>query len=169
MIFYYQQILNIEKTVCSGGDFMVMGKYFEDFEVGEEFTTPGRTITETDIVNFAGITGDWNQLHTNKETVKEGIFEERIAHGMLILSILTGLFARLGIIEETALAFYGIDKLRFTSPTFIQDTIHGKAKIIEKDEKEKGGLVTIEMKAINQNGEQLLTCQSKMLMKKKPE
>ena len=68
-----------------------MGKYFEDFEIGDEAKTAGRTITETDIVNFAGITGDWNEIHTNKELAERGPFKQRIAHGALVFSIATGL------------------------------------------------------------------------------
>ena len=81
------------------------GMYFEEFEIGSEVFSPGRTISEADIVNFAGLSGDYNQLHTDAEFAKGTPFGKRIAHGLLVLSIASGLAARLGFIEGTALAF----------------------------------------------------------------
>src|SRR5215510_4194656 len=119
-----------------------MGKFYEDFEVGETATTAGRTITETDIVNFAGITGDWNEIHTNAELAAKGPFKQRIAHGALIFSISTGLSVRLGQTADTVIAFYGLDRLRFVKPTFIGDTVFVKQKVQEKTERdEKSGIV----------------------------
>ena len=66
-----------------------MGKYYEDFEIGEEAFTAGRTITEADIVMFAGLTGDWNELHTNKEYSERGPFKQRIAHGARVFSMMS--------------------------------------------------------------------------------
>ncbi|HSQ20215.1 MAG TPA: MaoC/PaaZ C-terminal domain-containing protein, partial [Blastocatellia bacterium] len=114
-----------------------MGKYFEDFETGEESTTAGRTITETDIVNFAGITGDWNEIHTNKELAERGPFRQRIAHGALIFSISTGLSVRMGQTADTVIAFYGLDRLRFVKPTFIGDTIRVKQRVEAKSERDE--------------------------------
>src|SRR4029453_13892655 len=121
-----------------------MGKYFEDFEPGEESTTAGRTITDTDIVKFAGITGDWNEIHTNKELAERGPFKQRIAHGALIFSIATGLSVRLGHTADTVIAFYGLGRLRFIKPPFIGDTIRVRQRVQEKSERdEKSGIVTI--------------------------
>ncbi|MEM4565456.1 MAG: MaoC/PaaZ C-terminal domain-containing protein [Archaeoglobaceae archaeon] len=143
------------------------GLYFEDFEIGKEFETAGRTITEADIVNFAGITGDWNQLHTDSEFAKNTIFGQRIAHGTLVFSIMTGLLVRLGFIEKTILAFYGIDKLRFTNPVFIGDTIKAIAKVVEKEDKGAYGLVTIESRVVKQTGDVVLKCILKVAVKKR--
>src|SRR5215208_2242117 len=122
----------------------VMGKYFDDFEIGEESITAGRTITETDIVNFAGITGDWNEIHTNKELAERGPFKQRIAHGALIFSISTGLSVRLGQTADTVIAFYGLDRLRFVKPTFIGDTIKVRQKVEGKSERDnQSGIVTM--------------------------
>ncbi len=84
-----------------------------------------RTITEADIVMFASLSGDWNPIHTDAEFAKKTIFGQRIAHGLLTLSVVAGLLVRLGLTERTIVAFYGIDKLRFTKPVFIGDTIKG--------------------------------------------
>ncbi|MEM0353744.1 MAG: MaoC/PaaZ C-terminal domain-containing protein [Candidatus Bathyarchaeia archaeon] len=143
------------------------GLYFEEFEIGKEFETAGRTITEADIVNFAGITGDWNQLHTDSEFAKNTIFGQRIAHGTLVFSIMTGLLVRLGFIEKTILAFYGIDKLRFTNPVFIGDTIKAIAKVVEKEDKGAYGLVTIESRVVKQTGDVVLKCILKVAVKKR--
>ena len=99
--------------------------------------TAGRTVTETYIVNFAGITGDWNEIHTNKESAERGMFKQRIAHGALIFSIATGLSVRLGQTADTVLAFYGLDRLRFVKPTFIGDTVHVRQKVESKSERDQ--------------------------------
>jgi acyl dehydratase len=141
--------------------------YFEDFEVGMELETLGRTVTETDIVNFAALTGDWNPIHTDKEFAKTSFFGQRIAHGTLIFSIMIGLIIRLGIIEKTIVAFYGIDKLRFTNPVFIGDTIKAIARVVDKEDKGNYGLVTIESRAEKQTGDIVLKCILKLAVKKK--
>jgi acyl dehydratase len=143
------------------------GLYFEEFEIGKEMETPGRTITEADIVLFAGITGDWNELHTNAEFAKNTIFGQRIAHGALIFSITTGLLVRLGFIEKTILAFYGIDRLRFTNPVFIGDTIKAVGKIVAKEDKGNYGVVTIECKTVKQTGDVVMKCELKVAVKKR--
>lgn len=145
-----------------------MGKYFEDFEIGEESVTAGRTVTETDIVNFAGITGDWNEIHTNKELAERGPFKQRIAHGALIFSIATGLSVRLGQTADTVIAFYGLDRLRFVKPTFIGDTIHVRQKVEEKAEKdERGGIVTFLNEVINQRDEVVVSYTAKVLLRRR--
>ena len=145
----------------------MVGLYFEDFEVGREFETAGRTITESDVVLFAGITGDWTELHTNAEFAKSTIFGQRIAHGALIFSITTGLLVRLGFIEKTVLAFYGVDRLRFTKPVFIGDTIKAVGKVVEKEDKGGYGVVTIECKTVKQTGEVVMVCNLKLAVKKR--
>jgi len=84
--------------------------YFDDIQLGEKYVSRGRTITEADIVGFAGLTGDWYELHVNKEVAKNSPFGERIAHGMLVLSIATGLITPY---DKALIAFYGMDKVRF--------------------------------------------------------
>ena len=137
-----------------------MGRYFEDFEIGEEAISAGRTITETDIVNFAALTGDWNEIHTNKELAARGPFKRRIAHGALIFSVATGLSVRMGQTADTVIAFYGLDRLRFVKPVGIGDTIRArltcKRKVDRqrKDEKDVGqGVVVWDVQVTNQQEE----------------
>ena len=96
-------------------------RYYDEIEVGEEYESPGRTITETDIVLFAGLSGDYNVLHTDAEFMKTSIFGERIAHGLLGLAIQSGLFSRATGAYAT-LAFVGL-RWKFKAPIKIGDTI----------------------------------------------
>ena len=145
-----------------------MGKYFEDFEVGEESVTAGRTITETDIVNFAGITGDWNEIHTNKELAARGPFGQRIAHGALIFSIATGLSVRTGQTSDTVIAFYGLDRLRFVKPTLIGDTVYVRQKVESKSERDAGsGIVTMLNEVVNQRDDVVISYIAKVLLKRR--
>jgi len=149
---------------------VILGKYFEDFKEGMEFLTLGRTMTEADIVNFSGFTGDFNPLHTDAQYASESVFGERIAHGMCGLSMATGLLVRLNIFEGTIVAFYGIDQLRFRAPIKIGDTIHVVAKVIEKKESKKQGegLVAFQVNVVNQDGTSVMEGVVKTLMKKRP-
>jgi len=145
-----------------------VGKYFEDFEIGEEAWTAGRTITETDIVNFAGITGDWNEIHTNAELAAKGPFKQRIAHGALVFSIATGLSVRLGQTADTVIAFYGLDRLRFVKPTFIGDTVRVRQRVEGKEERDaKSGIVTMLNEVVNQRDEVLVSYVAKVLLKRR--
>ncbi len=112
-----------------------MGKqYFEDYSMGEKLVTPGRTVTETDIILFAGITGDWHQLHTDVTYAKNTDFGERIAHGMLVFAIGSALAIRLGqfvVMPKSFIAAYGTDKLRFPAATKIGDTIHLEMEVVD--------------------------------------
>ena len=145
-----------------------MSKFFEDFEPSQEAVTAGRTITETDIINFAGITGDWNEIHTNKELAGRGPFKQRIAHGALIFSIATGLTVRLGQTADSIIAFYGLDRLRFVKPTFIGDTVRVKQRVLEKTERDaNSGIVTILNEVVNQNDEVVVSYIAKVLLKRR--
>ena len=101
-----------------------MGLYFEDFETSADLVSRGRTITDADVMAFAGLTGDFTELHTNEEFAKTTRFGRRIAHGALVFSIAMGLATRTNILDDTLIAFAGVDKLRFVEPVFIGDTIH---------------------------------------------
>jgi len=138
--------------------------YYEDFKPGITFETPGRTVTEADIVNFAGVSGDFYSLHTDEEYAAKTMFGGRIAHGLLVVSIVTGLWFRLGIFEGTLLALYGIDRLRFIKPVKPGDTIRARIIVIEKREKEKGGLVTLRNEVYNQKGELVAVFDAKVLV-----
>ena len=130
------------------------GRYFEEFEIGDEVETAARTITETDVVLFAGLSGDYNQLHTDVEFAKGTLFGERVAHGLLGLAIASGLSSRLGFIEGTAEAFTGLE-WRFRGPIKIGDTIRVRLKVRQKKEMRRlgGGFVVLDVVVLNQRDE----------------
>lgn len=143
-----------------------MSKYFEDFTIGGTVTSRGRTITEADIVAFAGLSGDFVELHINEEYAKKGPFGRRIAHGALIFSISTGLMTQMNQTNETVIAFYGLDKLRFTKPVFIGDTVHVVKRVVEKQQKGTDrGVVTFETKVLNQHDEPVIIYSDKLMVK----
>ena len=127
--------------------------YFEEFEAGQTITSVGRTITEADVVNFAYISGDWTQIHTNAEYAARHPFGQRVAHGLLAVSIATALVARLGFIEDTVLAFREINDWKFSLPTFIGDTIHVRATVTDTKPMHRlgGGLVRMKVEILNQD------------------
>jgi acyl dehydratase len=127
------------------------GLYFEEFYEGLEVSSSARTITETDVVNFAALSGDWNQLHTDAEFAKDTPFGQRIAHGLLVLSIVGGLVARMGTIEGTVEAFREL-QWKFRAPVFIGDTVHLVARVVNTRAYPRlnNGMVTLELKVINQ-------------------
>ena len=105
--------------------------YYEEFEVGQQVKTAARTITESDIVSFAGLSGDYNAIHTDAEFSRGTPFGQRVAHGLLCLSIASGLAMRTGILEGTVLAFREINEWKFSKPIFIGDTIHVLLNVTE--------------------------------------
>ena len=143
-----------------------MSWYFEDFALDSVSTSRTRTITETDIVNFAGISGDFVELHMSETYAAQGPFGRRIAHGTLVFSIAVGLGVQMNQIQDTVIAFYGVDRLRFTRPVFIGDTIHVLKKVVAKEAKEPGrGLVTFETSVFNQNENLVVIYSDKILVK----
>jgi acyl dehydratase len=130
------------------------GYYFEEFEIGHVIESAARTITETDVVLFAGLSGDYNQLHTDAEFAKGTLFGERVAHGLLGLSIASGLASRLGFIEGTAQAFREL-AWKFSGPIKIGDTIRARFEVRQKKETRRlgGGLVTFDVAVLNQRDE----------------
>ncbi|MGD2157856.1 MAG: MaoC/PaaZ C-terminal domain-containing protein [Anaerolineales bacterium] len=146
------------------------GLYFEDLEVGQSMVSAGRTITEADIVMFAGLTGDYTQIHTDLEYAKETIFGQRVAHGLLVMSYALGLIARMGFIEGTVIAFREIKSWKFTKPVFIGDTIHVVVEIeqLKAVRRLEGGIVVFDVKVINQNGETTMNGSWTAIIKSKP-
>jgi acyl dehydratase len=143
-------------------------RWFEDIEVGEESESPGRTVTEADIVIFAGLSGDYNILHTDAEFMKSSSFGERIAHGLLGLAIQSGLFTRSGVPYATL----GIGTLRwkFKSPIKIGDTIRVRARVTAKEDAPKGdrGLVTVERQVLNQRDEIVQEGETDLVVERRP-
>ncbi len=130
------------------------GRYFEEFEIGDQVETAARTITETDVMLFAGLSGDYNQLHTDAEFARGTLFGERIAHGLLGLSIASGLASRLGFVEGTAQAFTGLE-WKFRGPIKIGDTIRARLEVRQKKEMARlgGGFVVFDVVVLNQRDE----------------
>jgi acyl dehydratase len=152
-------------------DYQPRGMYFEQFEIGLTTVTAGRTITESDIVNFAGLSGDYNQIHTDVEFSAGTPFGQRIAHGLLVLSIASGLAAQTGILEGTIIAFREINNWKFSKPVFIGDTIHVELKVTETKPLARlgGGAVIIKLRVKNQTGSTVMTGVWTALMMSKPE
>jgi acyl dehydratase len=148
-----------------------MLRYFEDFNVDDEFTGPARTITEGDIVNFAALTGDWNPIHTDVEFAKASPYGERIAHGMLGLSFTIGLLDRTGIFSGSAIANLGIQEWTFTAPIYIGDTIHFRMKITEKRLTSDGkrGVIGRSFEVLNQRDEVVQRGSSPLMIRVRPD
>jgi len=130
------------------------GKYFDDWAVGSEYVTPGRTLTETDVVIFAAMSGDYNELHTNDEFMKKSEFGRRIVHGLLGLAVSHGLLFRTGFLDGTAIAFLGIESWKFEAPIFFGDTIHVKLRVAVRASTSKPdrGIVKLFLQIIKQDG-----------------
>jgi len=145
------------------------GLYYEDYEIGVKMRTRGRTITEADIVNFAALTGDYNPMHTDAEYMKSHPMGQRIAHGMLSLSYAVGQAYQLGFMEGTVLAFRGLE-MKFSLPVYIGDTLHVELTVIEMKEARRlgGGMVTLEVKIINQAGKTVQSGTWTVLVMSKP-
>lgn len=146
--------------------------YFEDYKVGEVFVSPGRTITETDIILFSAFTGDWHELHTNVEYAAKTPFKGRIAHGMLGLVTGMALLFRLGpyvILPKSFIAFYGMESVRFTAPVRIGDTIHAESTVTALSEKDaQRGILEARNEIKNQKGETAIVYVTKLICGRKP-
>jgi len=146
------------------------GLYFEDWEVGAEFTSPGRTVTEADIVMFAGLSGDFNPLHMDEEFCRNTQFGTRIAHGPLVYALAAGLLFQLHLYDDTLIAFLGFDSLKFTAPVRAGDTIHARIRVLETraTSKPDRGVMKRELKVINQRGEVVQEGVQAFLLKRRP-
>jgi 3-hydroxybutyryl-CoA dehydratase len=145
------------------------GLYFEEFTQGQVVTSPGRTITEADVVAFAGLSGDYNQLHTDAAFARETPYGQRIAHGLLGLAVASGLAARAGFIEGTTQAFVGLT-YKFKAPVLIGDTIHLRATVskLRPMPSMGGGMVVFAMEVLNQRCEVVQEGEWTLLMRGRP-
>lgn len=145
------------------------GTHFEDWEVGEELSTPGRTISEADVFLFAGLTGDYNRAHTDEEFARRNIFGKRVAHGLLGLSMGMGLFQRLGFMVNQEKGAYLSVSADFVAPILLGDTIEGKVKVKSKRETKKGdrGIVVFALSVLNQRGEEVQRTEHVLMMGKR--
>ena len=142
------------------------GFYLEDYEIGREYTSQGRTITEADVVNFAGVSGDFNPLHTDEEFGKANQFGKRIAHGALGFIISNGLNTQLGIAEGTTIAFIECT-VKYTAPLLIGDTVHIvviPTEVIHSSKPGKGILKQL-VKLVNQDERVIMESNQTLMVK----
>ena len=135
------------------------GKCIEEFEVGQVDESRARTVTETDVVTFAWISGDVNPMHTDAVHSAKSPVGQRIAHGALGLSIATGLSASLGYLEGSAVAALGVDEWRFLKPILFNDTVHLRATVVSArpTSKPDRGVLVRRMELVNQHGDVVQT------------
>jgi acyl dehydratase len=147
------------------------GLYFEDFEIGKTYTTPRRTVTQTDIVNFACLSGDFNEVHTNFEYCKTTTFGEPVAHGPLVYAIMGGLQYASGVNDGTLLALLQIDAWRMLGPVVHGDTIRMHARVIDKKESSKPdrGVVTFQRQCLKQDGSVVQEMKATLMYKRRPQ
>lgn len=144
--------------------------YYEDLEVGQTFRSPARTVTEADLTIFSMVSGDWNPIHSDAEYARETPYGERIVHGVLGMAIVTGMFDRLGIFEDSALALLGIDEWRFRAPILVGDTIHMELDIADKRLTSKGdrGIIDRRIRLVRHDGMVLQDGRMGMMIKLRP-
>ena len=138
---------------------------FGELSLGQCSTSKGRTLTETDVVNFCMLTGNWLELHANKEFAAQTSYGQRLVQGSLVFSVGNALIA---FDPEVIEAFYGVDGLRFLRPTFIGDTIWSSAEITAlKDRGEQNGVATLDLQVHNQRSETVMRCDFRLLVRKR--
>jgi len=142
---------------------------FETATVGTTERTQGRTVTEADVVNFAGVSGDFNHVHTDAEAMADSPYGERIVHGAFVFSALTGLLwqSRSPREREAVVAFYGVDRLRFRAPTFVGDTLHAELELVEKTERDHptaAGVLSYDAEMLKADGTVVLSCRLKSMV-----
>lgn len=146
--------------------------YYEDCAVGDRVATPGRTITEADVVRFAALSGDWNPLHTDAEYARTTPFAGRIAHGLLGLVAGGCLLSRVGWFTfwpRSMIAITSLDDVRFDAPIHLGDTICLEAEILEKRVmSDDRGLITTRMQINNQRGQAVITFRLGLIAGRRP-
>ncbi|MCT8971360.1 MaoC/PaaZ C-terminal domain-containing protein [Microbaculum marinisediminis] len=136
---------------------------FGELAVGQVRTSRGRTLTETDVVNFCMLTGNWLEIHSNVEFAREALYGQRLVQGSLVFSIVNALMPfDAGVVE----VFYGVDRLRFLKPSFIGDTVWARSEIIDlRPKKDGAGVATCELLGVNQRRETILRCEFSLLIR----
>lgn len=145
------------------------GRYFEDFKVGEVLVTGRRTVEGGDVSRFAGLTGDFNPLHTDEVFASQTPFGARVAHGILTLAVSNGQQNLSGWFEGTALALLGLDRLRFTVPVKFGDTIHTEMTVKQARPSSKAdrGVLTFDVVVKNQRDEVVCTYEENVMMRRR--
>jgi acyl dehydratase len=145
---------------------------YDDLFVGMQFRSPGRTITDADVVGFAGLTGDFSELHTSDVYARSSEFGQRVAHGMLGLAYAHGLmWARPGELRETAIAFLGISDWKFVGPIYIGDTIfvnYALAELRDSRSRPSQAIATFDVEVVTQDGKIVQRGRKALLVSKAP-
>ena len=144
--------------------------YLEDLSPGQSFLSAGRTITESDVVAFAGLSGDWNPIHTDVEFARQSVYGQRVVYGMLGVSIATGLLDRMGLFSGSAIAMLGIKDWVFAGPIFISDTVRLRLTIQAirpSASKPDRGIVTIRFTLLNETGEAIMSHVDTVLVRRR--
>jgi 3-hydroxybutyryl-CoA dehydratase len=146
------------------------GKYFEELSLGQKIYTAGRTVTEADVVSFAGLSGDFSQIHMDARYAAQGFFGQRVAHGLLVLSIISGLAVQTGVMDRTVIAFREIAEWKFSKPVFFGDTVRGEMEVVglKPFPRLGGGSVEIAIAVKNQKDESVMSGKWVMLLQSKP-
>ena len=148
------------------GEYRQRGLFLEDFEIGREYVSPARTVTEADVVNFAGLSGDFNPLHMDEEFARQGPFGKRIAHGALGFIISTGLSNHMGIYEGTTIAFLECT-VKYPAPLQIGDTVHVTVTPTETRHSSKPGkgILKQSLRLVNQSGVTVMESEQVLMMR----
>ena len=158
--------------MCAAKQVIKSSYSYEDLYVGMKFRSPGRTITDADLMSFAGLTGDYSELHTSDVYAKSSQFGRKVAHGLLGLSYAHGLmWPRTGELRDTAIAFLGINEWKFVGPLFVGDTIFVNYSLSElRDSKSRPtqAIAVFTVELVNQNGEILQQGKKALLVSKVP-
>ena len=142
----------------------MIGAPFGELAIGSRSVSRGRTLTETDVVNFCMLTGNWLELHANREFASRTRFGQRLVQGSLVFSIGNALIP---FDPEVIEAFFGVDDLRFLRPSFIGDTIWSSAEITRLEERgTRNGVATLDLQVHNQRGETVMRCDFSLLVRK---
>jgi acyl dehydratase len=147
-----------------------MTHYFEDFEPGQVFLSQARTITEADVVTFAGWSWDTNPVHTDAESARSGRFGQRIAHGVLGLSVAVGLASRLGVFESCSIALLDLDDWQFRRPLLLGDTVRCRVEVLDARLTSKGdaGVLQRRFTLLDQHDQTLQEGRSALLVSLRP-
>ena len=149
-------------------EYKIAPKYFEELNIGDKFITPGRTVTEADLVSFSGLSGDYNPIHSDEEYTKTTAFGTRIAHGPLTLSLATGLLFRVGALDVNATALLELNS-KYFHPVLIGDTISCVVEVVGKRESKKGqSILTLKYDVFNQKKERVAEITQTEMYARKP-
>lgn len=147
-------------------------QWLEDYTVGETLVAPARTITETDFVNYAMISGDWHPIHVNAEYAKNSYFGQRILHGPAVYALGGSTLMWMGpntFAPKSFIAFIEMTDFRLAAPTFIGDTLHGELTVVGAEPKSKGrGILTYHCVVKKQTDEIVLSWTHKIMVGTKP-